>query len=245
MGYELMDRVIEELNGVLPQKHNKLMRDSAGNRLFELAEGQLVRFSSIAFENRAKELGWINGYKYGVEYPSNGKKPDLPDDVVVEYKHKFGDWHLAGADRVYMWDWSNSAKFRIVDERYKPVSEITDKPKTENPSDSSWHKGGEYPPAGTKCEVLNNSLSNPEWEKAVIHFVGKIVCVYSSDSCTERCARLDFVKFRPIKSERDKFIEAGVQALKNRGWDTITKVTTDALCHLYDAGFRAPDLRKT
>lgn len=83
-------------------------------------------FTREEFEKRARELGWINGYKYGVEYETNGNKPDLPDDVRIEWINgDRDDW--AGNCTVRSLNWAGNPlcmpveKFRIVDERYKPV----------------------------------------------------------------------------------------------------------------------------
>ena len=60
-------------------------------------------------------------YEYGVEYPTNGVKPDLPDDVLVEFKSCQHGWAL-GDEKVGLWIWPNSSAFRITDERYKPAA---------------------------------------------------------------------------------------------------------------------------
>lgn len=40
--------------------------------------------------------GFINGYRWGVEYPTNGKKPDLPDDIYIDVKCEKGtnEWQV-------------------------------------------------------------------------------------------------------------------------------------------------------
>src|SRR5690606_18078267 len=80
------------------------------------------------FEKRAKELGWVNGYKYGVEYETNGKKPNLPDDILVEFKSVWtGEWESydeeygEGYDAVKNWVWEFSSGFKIYDKRYAPT----------------------------------------------------------------------------------------------------------------------------
>lgn len=107
--------------------------------------------------------------------------------------------------------------------------------------DNSWHERGELPPVGTVCEVFNHEFgSNAAWEKCTILFMGKFKCVYSSDSCHERVGNVDLtgvIEFRPIRTEREKFIEA---ALAVNPWMSGKKMT-NALGYLYDAGFRAPD----
>lgn len=237
---ELIDKAIEEFGGVWHRneptfvrlvytpdcdKHFKIWQADWFN-----AGGWTELCTKEEFEQRARELGWINGYKYGVEYETNNKKPDLPDDLVIEC-FDGSTWWGGYEDKLNVGELEfntyATTKFRIVDERYKPKSE------------QSWFEKGELPPVGTECEVLNNALDNADWVKCVIHFVGKITCVYTSESCTERCAYLDFVKFRPIKSERDKFIEAASVIIHK--WQ-IEHNHSAAKCAemLYDAGFRAP-----
>ena len=61
-------------------------------------------------------------YEYGVEYPTNGVKPDLPDDVLVEqYSLADNKWHK-GCASLWNWDAKTIVKFRIVDQRYKPAN---------------------------------------------------------------------------------------------------------------------------
>lgn len=64
-------------------------------------------------------------YKYGVEYPNNGNRPDLPSDVTIQWRG-LGPWSMS---YVGILNWSLLGEhtkvkfFRIVDQRYKPVTE--------------------------------------------------------------------------------------------------------------------------
>jgi len=226
---ELIDSFINERKGIPP----------AGASIFKVNG---VEFTLDVFELRAKELGWINGYKWGVEYQTNGKKPDLPDDVLVEFKsERLIGWNKTSVGYV---DWVFTTEFRIVDERHKPkdqpmfINFTVDRRMKDGiviSSDNSWHARGERPPVGVECEVLNSALDNAEWERCVVKFIGDLVCVYTSESCNERCAHLDFIKFRPIKTEREKFVEAALEIA-----DRSTNYTA-TFKQMYDAGFRAPD----
>ena len=63
--------------------------------------------------------GFINGYRWGVEYPTNGSKPDLPDDVIIQLSVPM----CRGALSVFASPEMCAAKgatFKITDERYKP-----------------------------------------------------------------------------------------------------------------------------
>lgn len=102
---------------------------------------------------RAKELGYINGYKYGVEYETNGEKPNLPDDITVSYRA--GMW--LGVTDVETANWERANSFEIIDSRYKPKEEsVSEIPESDNNSEdvtmnNDWHKKGELPPANTEC----------------------------------------------------------------------------------------------
>lgn len=57
-------------------------------------------------------------YEYGVEYQTNGRKPELPDDVLVCIEGQ--SYESRGS--VDGWDWPRVESFRIVDERYKAAA---------------------------------------------------------------------------------------------------------------------------
>ena len=73
------------------------------------------------FEKRASELGYINGYRWGVEYPTGGKSPALNGDVIVEMRHINGSWHEDGEDELDQFHHGSFSAFKITDERYKPA----------------------------------------------------------------------------------------------------------------------------
>jgi len=68
------------------------------------------------------ELGYINGYRWGVEYLNNDKKPDLPEDTSVQVRNDIYAFWTCG--QVGGLSWSNVFKFKITDERYKPADTI-------------------------------------------------------------------------------------------------------------------------
>jgi hypothetical protein len=92
----------------------------------------------------------INGYQWGVEYPTNGKKPDLPDDLLVLIKCEKGanTWHsepLESLDVAWCDDFTEipASHFKIIDERYKPVepaieTNLTEFGKKDFPQDFSF-----------------------------------------------------------------------------------------------------------
>ena len=201
-----------------------------------------INFTSEEFDQRARELGWINGYKWGVEYPTNGKKPDLLNDVLVEFKsERLIGWNKNSVGYV---DWIFTTSFRIVDERYKPKQpESHGKPSVNGAKgkpDKSWHERGDLPPVGVECEWRPSSPTNANWKRCVIDYIhGDRICVTNADSFKTKQV-LHNVKFRPIKSEREKFVEAAVKAINKSGIEVYSEDTPYFLS-LYDAGFKAPD----
>ncbi len=107
---------------------------------------------------------------------------------------------------------------------------------------STWTGEG-LPPAGTVCEVLNNTLDGPEWERCTILFMGKFKAVYESESCHERVADVSedwMISFRPIRTpeqiaaeEREKAIDEIAKIL-----DGLWSSEREAAGFLHDAGYR-------
>ena len=185
------------------------------------------------FENRARELGWVNGYQYGVEYETNGEKPDLDDDVVVEFKNKHGLWNVMGKGSVAFWAWHFGVAFRIVDDRFKPKQ--TPMPVQNTEQDNSWHERGELPPAGTICECFDYS----HWQRALILCRdGNSAWVRLAED--DRVTKSDPSDFRPIKSDREKFIDAASDVMRGTSVVITGSAQFEICAALFDAGFRAP-----
>lgn len=227
----LIDKAVFDLNGIWP--------DGTGeeNHLYRFYGGRLVTgvYSTAPstpeyvcnkdeFTQRAKDLGFINGFEWGKEYPTNGNRPDLPDDVLVEvnFYHASKNWHK-DISRNWRWSIGDIVKFRIVDERYKPKADEPEMSILINGSqggeahttqlddtdvvdiDSPWHELGECPPVGAKCEFID---SMGVWHKVEITAHARlglcfIECGRSGENYTSKDAR----NFRPIKTERQRLIE--------------------------------------
>jgi len=96
------------------------------------------------------------------------------------------------------------------------------------PAKPAW-----VPEVGVECEVYNESFEFAEWEKCTPLFIGNLKVVYESESCHERVCAIELLKFRPIKSERDLFLEKYDDVLRNNA--TKPRLSGHAL---YDAGCR-------
>lgn len=232
---ETMDIRINEWKGIPPAGANGY---SIGNDNFSL--------DYIA--QRARELGWCNCYKYGVEYETNGKKPDLPDDLIIEHS-VFGNFEEPVRAGLIV-SWGRIDKFRIVDERYKPVELFPARLMQDGEnnqvfkadmSEKSWHEKGELPPVGERCEWRPHSPTKANWKSCTIDYIhGDSICVTNDDSYKTKQV-LRNVKFRPLKTERERFVEAVTNAVKAKhaAPDSVYKNFAIAL---YDAGFKAPEV---
>ena len=132
---ELIDKGISEARGIWPITRKDvniagLYKSDTG--VFDKSASGKHGYSGWVvskeeFQQRARELGWVGGFKWGVEYPTNGEKPDLPDDVKVKVCIDKNDWSYAGSACSFNWD--NTKHFRITDERYKPIEQTFKKAK--------------------------------------------------------------------------------------------------------------------
>ena len=193
----LIDAAIDHCKGVLPKNfcnQNGSFYSDEGH-IKQLVDRDYLTVRKICthdeFNQRAKELGYINGYKYGVEYETNGEKPGLPDDVAVEVKAVYrnsidesdgNDW--LSPRIVEFNNWENTIKFRIVDERYKPREQVVcecglsqcprpisvEKTK-EQDMNNDWYEKDEVPPVGTKCKFIGSSAQN-----SFLRSIGDVDC---------------------------------------------------------------------
>lgn len=168
-------------------------------------------------------------YEYGVEYPTDGVEPDLPDDVFVEqYSTADEKWHKG---KVSYWNWQarTITKFRIVDERYKP-------------SKSSWHERGELPPVGARFEAYFERDDRPKWNAGIVEYKSDehVILIFDDgDENYYETSRLKKIaKFRPIRTEREKAIEAAIPVVERSKFCAFDALAAE----LYDAGLlRLPE----
>jgi hypothetical protein len=188
------------------------------------------------FQQRAKELGFINGYRWGVKHKSDGKKPDLPDDVVIGI-----DESDYPANTVDSWVWSKVKLFMITDERYKPVdTSYLEKPALEPvPEEESWwsddmHKAVSPAPVGAKiivdcfgvgCKDAVVIGAFDRWNWVDIGGVG----LETVDLC--RIKPADHAD-RKAKAERKKVVDAAVDLIEEKGLSLHC-----IFGKLYDKGF--------
>lgn len=247
----IKDAVIE-LDGKWPKEFALGYMSYDGYRLYYDATGYQVCVNE-QFEAEAKRLGYINGYEWGKEYPTNGKRPELADDVLVAYQHETMGGLCFDSDRVEDVGWLSVVSFKVTDPRYKPVdtSYLNTPTQTQSLTHSEWynyeekrpHVAGILPPIGSEViyKVWNKDTVSDENAKrdgcildVVAHHDGLIVGV-SKDLYFSTCCNSTWVlpvdhATRTAELHREKVIEAAVDYLA--GYEKIK----DIAAHLYDAG---------
>jgi hypothetical protein len=236
---KLLEELVIEHSGVWPKRQNVPL----------VYKGSHIYIPE--FEQKAKEMGYINGYRYGVEYPTNGEKPDLPDGVRVAFKGDEEFWQEYGGDcdEVQNWYWKNSLAFRIIDLRYKPsdtsylvergmelVNQIQEKLEsvTEKLEANSWwdyenDKPLSFPPAGTRCLVSYKTLAlKHEWIETFIVGIGVDgSCVFDlmerPDTDNPYDGWLSPERFRPLDYFTRKEADEAKDALINAATDILYK----------------------
>lgn len=196
--------------------------------------------NEVQSEVLSNQLGFIGKYRWGVEYPTNGKRPDLPGDVLCNAICQDGSILGYNDHTINDWHWPVLKAFKITDQRYKPAdtSYLNVQPQDQSLTHSeeglthSWHERGELPPVGTQCEIFDTE--NKVWkigeivkvmDNGMIAFVGHYFSGFSADPRMHR----------PIRTEREKFSDDAEAAFKATGFDKLTDWG-----FLYDAGFRGP-----
>jgi len=162
-----LDDAVIELNGKYPSPVPKNISNQHC-RLYVNSIGTYIPADDVCahdyvctrdeFEQRAKELGFVNGYRCGVEYKADGKRPDLPDDVGVNAMGK--TYYSFANNPVGGVFWDKVEKFIICDQRYKPAdTSYLEKPALEPvPEEGCWYTyemnvANQPAPVGTKVLV--------------------------------------------------------------------------------------------
>ena len=268
---EILDSAVHTLGGKWPNVFNMPTKRTSIDGFYITGCGTITHkdhcewFKEYEFENRARELGYINGYRWGVEYPTNGMKPDLPDDVVIAIEPSDNECLICGIVCVLnsqgFFSDKNSA-LKITDERYKPVdTSYLDKPESSLDSEVScrdsgadWYdyeaqKAVALPPAGAQCEW--KGVRGGRWVlcEVIDKFHALEMVVFNTgDYRSNKYEILDLsgVEFRPLdhatrkaEAEKKRVVDA-VQQLVHE-FDHCAYVSDELLSFLHDKGFlRSP-----
>lgn len=191
-------------------------------------------FTKEEFSDTAKRMGYINGYEWGNEYPINGKKPDLPDDMAIEYVDKLApqSWSYG---RVIHAPWAAITLFRITDSRYKPESESA-------PA-KHWFEAGELPPVGWHGECAWGSKVN-FFECVILPNMILARKDVGGDWVVLPLGKHKQIEFRPIKTDKENFIETALSnfdEIRDQFPPAKNEWLTKLFGQMFDAGFKVPD----
>ncbi len=238
---ELIDKAVHSLSGVWPK------RNANDDSFCLTAYGLGSLCDQTEFQQRSRELGYINGYRWGVEYNlASSVISDLGDiriallDLKADAEDIMQDGKFSRAD-LYN-------KFKITDERYKPagtsylVSEIQEsKSNAENVSD--WwdyeaQKAVALQPVGEKVE----GVTNPSFSPFKCTFVG----IDSRGDVVVEKLDEDFYRYKQdqitlMPLDHNRKAEAEKKRVVDAAYNAIAKpsgIGVDAaIAELYDAGF--------
>jgi hypothetical protein len=259
---ELIDKAVEQLKGVLPSHahgSHYLYTDGKKYTLGIISDSDrdipdINKWSLICdqpeFQQRARELGWINGYKWGVEYQTNGKKPDLPDDLIVDIQFNGSTTWRGGSVSLFVW--SSVERFKIIDNHYKPVEQSqpadTDEVACVAKNNNKWYdyeqqKAIALPPVGVECEVAEPIHNSGDRVKILFHDDGNAIARYLSGDELGSLAEFLPIELRPLDHatrkdniERKRVVDAAVKSI---GYDQLseTSVLYECINRMYDKGF--------
>ena len=101
---------------------------------------------------------------------------------------------------------------------------------TQPAQDSSWHDRGEFPPVGCECYIRHSCCNSEKYEKVTVAAITNeyVIVKYAS---LEQHYMLNDISFRPLRTEREKAIDAVCMAIGDVGEDGLLLIE-----RLYDAG---------
>lgn len=216
--------------------------------------------SKEEYLQRAKELGWVNGYRWGVVYKNENHGKDLPVDleISITLPNWFGPgsvW-LTGCNPTNLQD-SPAYCFKITDERYKPEGGLWDELSLSEEAynalkglvdyfagksvytlvhkdkemKNDWHKKGKLPPVGA---VVRHKESGKDVEikchLRTEQALGERLC--------EPLIEIGYANdFEPIRNETDKLQQDILNFWNNKGEDCPIP-EWELANHLYSLGYR-------
>lgn len=239
---ELLDKAVFVFDGVWPSKSKTCvyMEGFTDKNTWCCSNDDAKSiFTKDEFQQRARELGYINGYRWGVEYPTNGKKPDLDSSILVYVV----DCHAPYSKEAQVIDihWPRYDTFEIIDERYKPAdASYLQTPTVKESLTDEWYdydnqKAIGLPPVGVECEFLYRFGSSEKWSRGQIRYVGVDLFV-EYDGNEEKAHFMENASFRPLDHNRKAEEE------KKRVVDAAMKIASGGMTKemyeaLYDAGY--------
>ena len=142
------------------------------------------------------------------------------DDADAVYLYKIDNRYIAGLPGGTALHICTRTEFVECTRRLRPEDE-----KVESKDD--WYKRGELPPVGMVCEMRRVGEG---FAKGALMYHSAELCVWRFMSSAEIALRPDQCEFRPLQTERERWVEAaGKVAVGSRNH-------AEFLGRLYDAG---------
>ncbi len=187
------------------------------------------RFYKSEFENHATILGYINGFRWGVEYLVNGKKPDLPSDLIVVVKNKINSFWFSNT--VSTTAISSAHSFKIIDQRYKPADTSYLVKKAMECVDAIEERL-----TSVDQRILNN-VSVDEIEMAKREFAAMSPAF--QDLMQESFDKViaDMEEKRKVAAEKKKQVVDDIIKLLELKYGSPKSIYLDYTNHLYDLGY--------
>jgi hypothetical protein len=258
---KLIDKAVERFSGKWPARsvdnvymsHRPEFKGSSCYP-FYVTSYKVERYvcTVAEFQQRAREMGFINGYRWGLEYDTYGEKPALPDDVLVDFNYG-SKWHKAVKDEYYSlsnFNWEDEVVyFRIVDERYKPAgtsylqAEATE---PENVAQSDWYcydtqKALRLPPVGIECAVAEPIYNSGDKVRVICHDEGCIIARYYDGDKFGSIAEFIPRELKPLdhatrkaEAEKARVVDAAIAAYDKA---RENKMVIESFSELYDEGY--------
>ncbi len=234
----------EEASKAFQQSDSLFMYDSGGSKTEPVAVGVRLLGAVISkeqFQQRAKELGFVGRYRWGVAYPTSGKNIELGADVLVDVERNGECLFTICKDTIYG---ERVSAFKITDQRYKPTdTSYLDKPDSSTDNGADWYDYDNQemktlPDSNSDVELLCGGVYRTRVEYIGIR--GFKVVFYRYDTHEIDHAELPTASFRPLdhdrkaKAERKRVVDAALAHCDH--------IYESDIFDLYDAGFlRLPD----
>ncbi len=261
---ELIDKAVHALSGDY-KKSSKGM-GFCDSFLWHIGDGRYQGLSGQSgfcgefictkeeFQQRASELGYINGYRWGIEYNPSDKAPNLPKDTLIVWT----DGTRSTQTTCYGMNWVGVKSFRITDQRYKPAdTSYLDNESSSLDNSDEWYdydnqKAIALPPVGTECEafLMDTSYKNAWFKVEIIknHFDRECACMRIENRGLTWCNT-----FRPLdhnrkaEAEKNRVVDklkhdVYLHAINNCEGISMRQSTGETLAasvieYLYDAGY--------
>ncbi len=250
---ELIDKAVHTLSSKMPPEPHPDSKLSDFDGLYYIYEDEIrikLMNGSQAYNDlicgisdykkRARELGYVNGYRWGVEYPTNGKKPDLPSDTVIMWL----DDVLSGETKCGDLNWYGVLSFKITDQRYKPAdTSYLDNESSSLDNSDEWYdydnqKAIALPPLSTPLQWSTNG--GRDWHTTSLKYSDHVVFLTSGYQLYKW--EDSNVKFRPLdhnrkaEAEKDALIKEATEILYKHACATKGELIDGAKA-LYEAGY--------